>query len=135
MHISRRHGITRCRRVPDKAPPLKNGPSYLSHEPLMGPIPRRIVVVVVVFILVLILVLVVPGPAFSLFRTLRPGAGANLHLTPAPRRRRFIRLFMRNSLRITPRRQLADRAHRRARERKSDDKSVASRVLILLSSG
>lgn len=39
MHISRHHGITWCRRVPDKAPPLKNGPSYLSHEPLMGPIP------------------------------------------------------------------------------------------------
>lgn len=39
MHISRHHGITRCRRVPDKAPPLKNGPSYLSHKSLMGPIP------------------------------------------------------------------------------------------------
>lgn len=39
MHISRHHGITRCRRVPDKTSPLKNGPSYLSHEPLMEPIP------------------------------------------------------------------------------------------------
>lgn len=63
MHISRHHGITRCRRVPDKAPLLKNGLLTYPMSPWWDRSRRRL------------------GITFSLFRALRPSVEANLHLT------------------------------------------------------